>query len=131
MAANPSWISTPKTSLTQVSSANSNLDGTGTLATVFSATSVNGTKLLAIIIKATIATTAGMVRLFYDNGTNVRLIREYSIPAITPSATIKAAEIIDVFDSDAFSLILQNGHSIKVSTENAETFNVFGFFGEF
>src|ERR1051326_122814 len=57
-----------------ISTANSNLDGTGTLGTVFTASAGNkGALISSVIIKAQVSTTPGMVRLFIYDGTNTRL----------------------------------------------------------
>ena len=54
---------TANTGKVLISTANSNLDGTGTLGTVLTAAS-NGTLIKAITVKAQVNTTEGMVRLF-------------------------------------------------------------------
>jgi hypothetical protein len=110
---------TANTGMAQISTANSNLDGTGTLGTVLTAGNTNGTLVKSVTIKATGNTTDGMVRLFIYDGTNTRLVGEIHIPAVTKSAQDPAFE---VYLETNFAL--KAGWVLKASTQNAETFNV-------
>ena len=107
----------------QVSVANTNLDGTGTLADIFSAGSA-GSLISRVEVRAAGNTTNGMIRLFVYDGTNTRLWQEITITGTTPSATTQAASG-NVTPSP--SLPLKNGWTLKASTHNAETFNVFAY----
>lgn len=113
------YAATPKTAVAQVITANTARDGTGTLATVFTA-GASGSRIDDISIVATATTTAGVVRLFLHDGTNARLWKEILVSAITPSATVQVYS--SMLNSQA--LILQTGWSLRASTHNAETFNV-------
>jgi hypothetical protein len=42
-----------------------------------------GTKVFEVRVQATVTTTAGMVRLYYYDGTNTRLFDEIPVSAIT------------------------------------------------
>lgn len=119
MSTSSNYAATPKTAVAQVSTANTARDGTGTLATVFTA-GTNGSRIDDITIVATGTTTAGMIRLFLHDGTNARLWREVAVSAITPSATVSP------FSSalGSLALVLQTGWSLRASTEKAETFNI-------
>lgn len=112
---------TANTGMVTISTANSNLDGTGTLGTVITASgsSTPGTLIKSITIKATGNTTQGMVRLFVYDGTNTRLMAEVEIPAVTKGANDPAFEI-----TMQTNFALKAQYSIKASTENAESFNV-------
>jgi hypothetical protein len=103
-----------------VSTANTNRDGTGTIVTVFTA-GASGSRIDDIVVTATGTTTAGMVRLFLNDGTNTRLWAEIPVTAVTPSGTVQA------FTSSMLNqaLILPNGWSLRAATNNAETFNIF------
>lgn len=109
----------PKTAVAQVTTANTARDGTGTIATVFTA-GASGSRIDDVTITAVATTTAGMVRLFLHDGTNARLLREVAVSAITPSGTVAAftASLTNL------ALVLQSGWSLRASTHNAETFNV-------
>lgn len=109
---------TANTGTVVISTANSNLDGTGTLGLVLSAAS-NGTLIKTITVKSQVSTTQGMVRLFIYDGTNTRLIQEIEVPANTKSATNPAFEY--TWNCD---IKLKSGYRIYASTQNAETFNV-------
>jgi hypothetical protein len=132
MASNPSYAATPKCGLGQVSIANTARDGTGTIATVFTA-GANGSRSDAIDIKAVGTTTAGMIRLFIHDGTNARLLTEIPVTALTPSATLPSweAQLNTNSMSQVLPIILPTNYSLCASTNNAETFNVLAFGGDF
>lgn len=110
---------TANTGMVTISTANSNLDGTGTLGTVLTAAS-NGTLVKSITIKAVGSTTAlGMVRLFIYDGSNTRLFAEVDIPIVTQSASDECFERYMELDLD-----LKAGYLIKASTQIGDTFNI-------
>ena len=119
MATTAQYASTVRTAQAQVSTANTNRNGTGTIATVFTAGS-NGSRIDDIYITATGTTTAGVVRLFLNDGTNTYLFEEILVTAITPSTTVQVFQ----FTQLNLGLILANGWSLRASTNNAETFNI-------
>ncbi len=110
-----------------IDTANSNLDGTGTIINVITAASSGsgskGTLIQSILIKAQVSTTAGMIRLFIYDGTNTKLLTEVQVPAITKSGTANSFSARIDFGGRDFAL--KAGWSLKASTENAERFNVF------
>ncbi len=126
MAANtvPVFVEAPKGAVVQVSTANPNRDGTGTLGTL--ATGVADGKILeGVRVVATGTTTAGVVRLFLstDGGATKRLLMEILVSAVTPSASVEVFSAERIFSRP---LILQDaGAIVYASTQNAETFNVF------
>ncbi len=110
---------TANTGMITISTANSNVDGTGSLGVLLTAAS-NGTLIKSVFIKAiSTETTAGMIRLFVTSGANNTLIMEIPVIAIIKSGINKTFETkVDL------NFTLQSGEKLKVSTENAETFNV-------
>lgn len=116
----PIFTLTPQIGMVQVSTANTNRDGSGTLGTLITG-ATNGTRIRRIDCKATGTTTAGMLRFYMHDGTNTRLWFEIAVSAVTPSASVPAWSDSRVF---ADPPVLPSGWSIKVSTHNAETFNV-------
>ena len=132
MAVNPAFASTPRVGSAQVSTANTNRDGTGTIATIFTAGS-SGSRIDRVTIQATGTTTAGMVRLFIHDGSNSRLYHEEPVGAMTPSATVAAsfATCEPITYPEKFPLILPSGYSLRASTEKAETYNVIAVGGDF
>jgi hypothetical protein len=124
MAANTSPIFplTPVIANGQVSAANTNRDGTGTLVDILTG-GADGTRVQRIIIKAVGVTTAGMVRLYIYDGSATRLWKEVEVTAVTPSASAKTFEKeIELFGE--LALHLPATYVLRASTHNAETFNV-------
>lgn len=119
MSTQAQYAATPRAALGQVSTANTNRDGTGTLATIFAAGS-SGSRIDDIYIAATGTTTAGVVRLFLFDGTNNRLWQEILVTAVTPSTTIQVWSYTLLNQA----LILPVNYVLKGSTNNAETFNI-------
>lgn len=122
MATSPSYAATPVTALAQVATANTNRDGTGTMATVLTGAS-SGTRVDDIIVKAAQTVTAGMIRFFMstNGGTTKQLIYEIAVTATTASATVPAwtSRLTDM------AWLLPNTNAILyASTEKAETFNI-------
>lgn len=119
MATQAQYAATPRSAVGQVSTANANRDGTGTIVSIFSA-GANGSRVDDIWIVATATVTAGVVRLYLNDGTNTRLWQEIMVTATTPSTTVQT------FNTALFNqaLILPNGWSLQASTNNANTFNI-------
>ena len=128
MAANPAFATTPRLGVVQISTANTNRDGTGTIGSVITGVAA-GTRIQRVRIVATGTTTAGVIRLFVDNGTNVRLLRETLVTAITPSASIAVFQTEIEFENGL--MLPSASYILKASTHNAETFNVFALGADF
>lgn len=113
---------TANTGMVKISTANANLDGSGTLGTVITGAS-NGTLIKNVIIKATgtgaTSTAQGMVRLFITDGANTRLLTEVEIPAVGQSSTDPTFQIVL-----PLNFKLESGLILKASTQNANGFNV-------
>lgn len=136
MATSAQYSTAPTVEISQVSTANTNRDGSGTTVAVANGPSTTqgsgvGKRIHAIMIVATGTTTAGMVRFFLstDGGTTKRLIAEVPVPAVTVSATQPA------FQSTVPSLInlvlqgqvASSSCILYAATEKAETFNIHVF----
>lgn len=132
MAIQAQFAATPRCAIAQISTANTGRDGTGTIGTVFTA-GASGSRIDAIDVTATGTTTAGMVRLFLHNGTTAYLWAELPVLALTPSATLPAwqAQITANTMSHLLPIVLPTGYSLRAATNNAETFNVIAFGGDF
>lgn len=103
-----------------VSVANPNLDGTGTIVDLATG-ATNGSRIDGIQIKAEGDVTQGMIRFFLWNGATYDLFQEHQVPstdgdAVTPMYQSRL-ELIRQY--------LSNADKIGVSTENAETFNIY------
>lgn len=119
---NPIFTLTPVIGSCLLDTANTGLDGTGTLGTVITG-GVEGTRISKITIKALETTTAGMIRLFIDDGVNIRLWREILVTAITASGTVASfSSVIDL--TGEYALILPYSYILKAATHNAEDFLV-------
>lgn len=132
MANNPSYAAAPRCAVGQVSAANTARDGTGTIATIFTA-GASGSRIDAINLKAVSTTTAGMIRLFIHDGTNARLLTELPVVAVTPGASSPSweAQLNANSMSQVLPIILPTGYSLRASTEKAEVFNVISIGGDF
>lgn len=120
MAADPAFAVTPRVGAVNVATANTNRDGTGTVATVITGAST-GTRVAEIVVQARVTTTAGMVRLFLYDGTTYRLFDEISIAAATVSASVKATRVSTLYNN----LVLPSASwSIVAATHNAESMDV-------
>lgn len=127
MSATANFASTPRNTIADISAANTNRDGTGTIVTGFVA-GASGGRVDRIEIKATAATTSGMVRAFKRVAAGAwKLWREYTVDPITPSATTATFTVRD----DDIGEILQAGMEVGFSTHNAEAFAVHTSGGDF
>ena len=128
----PIFVLTPKIGMARISTANTNRDGTGTLGDVITGGTF-GTRVVRIHIRATVTTTAGMVRLFISDGSNIRFWDEVSVTAITVSATVQAFEATIITpDSASPLLVLPSGYVLKAGTHNgSEPFDVIAHGGDY
>jgi hypothetical protein len=103
-----------------ISTANGNLDGTGTIGSLLSVSaSEDGCIIDTIKIKSQVANIEGMIRLFINDGSNYYLIQEVPVPASTPTAYYTSFSALV-----HLSLNLNSGYSLGVSTENSEQFSI-------
>jgi hypothetical protein len=120
MATTAQYAATARTAVGQVTTANTNRNGSGTIATIFTGGS-SGSRIDDISIVATGTTTAGVVRLFLNDGTTSYLLQEILVTAITPSTTVQ----VFTFQLLNQAIILASSSwSLRASTNNAETFNI-------
>jgi hypothetical protein len=124
----PIFTLTPRIGRALCSTANPNLDGTGTIVSVLAA-GTNGTTIELVRVKAQGTTTAGMVRLFLSDGTATRLLKELPVTATTPSGTVPSFETEWTPTGGFFTL--PSGWSLLAATNNAESFGVQAFGGDF
>jgi len=105
-----------------VSVANPNLDGSGTIVTVFTASggSSKASVINAVTIKAMQNTHEGIIRLFISpDGSTWSLMQEVLIPETTPSAYTPSYK--QVMNMDFY---LAGGFTIGAATQNAESFAI-------
>jgi hypothetical protein len=120
MAADPAFAVTPRIASVNVATANTNRDGSGTVATLITGAST-GTRIAELVVQARVTTTAGMVRIFLYDGSTFYFFDEVSIAAATVSASVKGTRVSTTYNN----LVLPNASwSIRVSTHNAESIDV-------
>lgn len=84
---------TANTGVVNISTANSNLNGsTGSYALLLTG-AANGTIINSFRIKATQATSQGMIRFFISSSGNTQLLKEVQVPACTPTAVQPSYEM--------------------------------------
>jgi hypothetical protein len=120
MAADPVFAVTPRVASVNIATANTNRDGTGTVATLITGAST-GTRIAEIVVQARVTTTAGMVRIFLHDGTTFFFFDEVSVAAATVSASVKGTRVSTLYTN----LVLPSASwSVRVSTHNAESIDV-------
>jgi len=120
MAADPAFAVTPRIASVNVATANTNRDGSGTVATLITG-AATGTRIAEIVVQARVTTTAGMVRIFLHDGTTFFFFDEISIAAATVSASVKGTRQSVIYNN----LVLPSASwSVRVSTHNAESIDV-------
>ena len=122
----PRFIVDGRSDRIQIATANTNLDGTGTLGDIITGGS-QGTHVQMIRFKAEGTTTAGMLRLYIYDTVTTNLLKEFLVAAITPSATVQSFEVEWI---PSVNLILASGEILRCSTEKAESFTAFAFGGD-
>lgn len=131
MAAGPAFASAPIAAAASVSTANTNRDGTGTIATIFTNASPNGCRIDEIVIKADGNPADSTVVIYLHDGTNYHVFDEFDIgdPA-AGSTTVASYREARTYTN----LVLPNGWSIRASITVALTaglMQVFCFGGYF
>ncbi len=109
---------TAQTGIANISTANPNLDGTGTMAQLLTG-AAKGTIINSLIVKATQTVSQGMVRFFIRNSGSTQLLSEVVVPATTPTAVQPSFEA-----RVSCAVNLAAGNQLWVSTEKGESFNV-------
>lgn len=88
MAINPTFISTPRIGIASLSTANTATDGTGAITDLITAVT-SGTRILSINVQTTATTTASLVNVFVNDGSNYHLYDQITVGAATSSSTAK------------------------------------------
>lgn len=128
MATSAQFTAQPIIDVNQISTANTNRNGSGTMVTVAAgpaATAANGVgkRINRVVIHARDSNAANLIRFFIsvDNGTTNNLILEKYLVANTANASNPAARI-EV--PELSGLILPGGNTVllRAATHNAETY---------
>lgn len=88
MASTPAFIKTPRIATVNVATANTNIDGTGTI-TELIAGATGGTRVLEITAKGAATTAAANINIFLttNSGTTYRLFDTIAVTAVTTGNT--------------------------------------------
>jgi hypothetical protein len=126
MASTPNFAATPRCSSVSISTADTSRTAPTNVGTLFTA-GASGSRIDEIDITATGTSTSNIVRIFIYNGTTYFLLQEITITAITPSASVASFTTAITFNS----LVIPSGSSVRVTTNNAESYDVTAFGGDF
>ena len=124
MATAPVYASIPLAPIVSaLTTANTNLDGTGTLVEIAAGTT-DGIIIERATVRASGSTTSGLIRFFIsiDGGTTKRLWHSVSVDARTPSAT--ASSWVAVVDFLRGASLKDANTKVYACPTKSETFNV-------
>lgn len=129
MSANqaPIFVAAPNTQLSQVTVANTNRDGTGTLVTCWTPGG-NGSILSKVIVEVPGVSAADVIRLFWSDGVNTRLYMEILVTAVTPSSTVAAFRLEYVPSTPE---VYPSGWALKASTNLGQVTNLIVLGGDY
>lgn len=127
MATNPQYAATPGRANIQVSTANTGIDGTGTLVTVVAGTA-NGRRVRRVAVTGAVATgLANMIRFFIstDNGTTNRFLCDVALSAATISATVRGQyaevpELVGLMLQGTSTLLRASTHVAQATSVDCE-----------
>lgn len=120
----PAFAVTPKIGVVAVSTANTNRDGTGTIATVLSAGAA-GTKVLEIALQATGDPADSTVTIFIHDGSSYWLFDEFDLNNPTAASTTVAGYRVS---RRYENLVLPTGYSLRAAITVALTSGVVNVF---
>ncbi|WP_315742857.1 MULTISPECIES: hypothetical protein [unclassified Bradyrhizobium] len=125
----PLFIVTPQVWRVQINTANTNLDGSGTLLSLASGNTAPGSRIDKIRIQGVGSVADGMIRFFLANssGSTKHLIKERPVKATVPSGTVAGFE--DEWTMQEGLSLPDATWSLLVATHVANTFNIFGYGG--
>lgn len=103
----------------EISTANAALDGTGALG-LLKTGGVNGSRIDYIVVKASVSTLAGLVRVFVDDGIGIRLRDEIQIANVSATPTVRTVRAIL-----SCAIALPVGYKLWVSTSQNAAFEVY------
>jgi hypothetical protein len=128
MAANPQFINTPRIAMANTATANTAIDGTGTITEVI-AGATGGTRVLELVVKLAETSAAAQVNVFLttDGGTTW-----YCFDSITVTAATVSNSVASNRTSRAYSNIVlaSSAHRIGFTTTIAQSTNVIAFGGD-
>ena len=117
---NPMFIQKPRNDGGIATVANTARDGTGTLANIITCSNTNGIRIDRIRFLCAGTTAANTLHVFLVKNTDIRLIEDIVVNAVTPSNTAISWRSDLIFDPP---LVLENGYSLKFAPSVAATFH--------
>lgn len=126
MATTPNFASTVKAWAVSIATADTSRTAPTNVGTLVTA-AANGTRIDEITITAAGTSTANVIRIFLYNGTTYFLYEEVLVSAITPSTSLASFTTTLTFNS----LVIPTNWSVRVTTNNSETYHVSAFGGDF
>lgn len=126
MAIAPNFAATPRVGAVGISTADTSRTAPTNVGIVLTAGS-SGSRIDEINVVAMGTTTANVVRLFLFDGTNYFLMQEVLIAPLTPSVVAPVVTYISTYSN----LMLPSGWSLRATTNNAESYEVLAFGGDF
>lgn len=118
---NPVFVATPNVQQAQVSAANTNFNGTGTLVSCWT-TGANGSLLSKVVIEVPGTPVADTISLYWFDGTNTYLYQQLAVPSgNAPSASqlCYRAEYVPTTPE-----VYPSGWTLKASTYSGQITNV-------
>ena len=128
MAQAPAFISTPRLTSASISTANTAIDGSGTITSLITGVTA-GTRILEIDVQNSATSTAGLVNLFIstNSGTTWTLFDQITVSAATVSTTVKGNRNTATYTN----LILPSASAqLGVTTTISQATNVFALGGD-
>ena len=126
MALNPAFISTARLGVASVSTANTAIDGTGTITDLIAGVAA-GTRVLEIAAQCSATSAAGLVNLFIFDGTTWTLFDQISITAATVGNNVKGNRNSTTY----LNLVLPSASwKIGCTTTIAQATRVYAFGGD-
>lgn len=122
MASTPEFIKTPRVDMANTASANTAIDGTGTITEVIQG-ATGGTRVLELVVKLAATSAAAQVNVFLttDSGTTWRCFDSIAVSAATVSTTVASARTSRKYDN---LLLASSAHRIGFTTTIAQSTNV-------
>jgi hypothetical protein len=128
MATAPAFVSTPRLTVASVSTANTAIDGSGTITSLISGVAA-GTRVLEIDAQCSATSAAALINLFIstDSGSTWKLFDQIAITAATVSNTVKGNRNTATYQN----LILPGtAYSIGCTTTIAQATQVYALAGD-
>ena len=128
MATSPQFINTPRIAMANTATANTAIDGTGTITEVIQG-ATGGTRVLEVVVKLAATSAAAQVNLFLttDSGTTWRVFDSVTVSAATVSTTVASNRTSRTY---ANLLLASSAHRVGFTTTIAQSTNVFALGGD-